>query len=1036
MKKCPSCGQILSEKISLCPACGGHPAEGLKYIDDYKILDIIHEGYSSLVAKAVKDDESAPVTIRLFTDASGVDDTVAQRLLDELEALKKLPPDHFVAHYAVKKSNDGHWYRVSEWVEAEDWGSIFMSGRFHDQRSLVKLFYNIASALDLLHKYDHFMPYLVLEDILIPAGGKDDLNVKINYKLSRFLNARATHHGPMLEKLLECHPDIIHKRAIDFRSSIWSLGKVFLEIMTQDPDLKEFSLKAAESRGIEPELAVLIKVMLADDPDLRPQTMGKIVFALARILDRLPYSDARPLVQRKKHRIINDLKWMKKVIFLLIFIIIAMIAAAGVSWIYLKSETRQAETVLSEFVESHAGSVAFVLVEYRLSEQGRVIFRNKVEGTAFLVDKAGYLITNRHVACPWLDDGSLFKAYDHYSQYTKNITFDFRMFLWFEGARAFNRLPAFQDSPELNDLYDLSSAYSTGGPGNLRIAGVPRTLAGPSEMIRSPFLNDFAVLKIDNPPPGLRPLPLETRLKAEDIKRLSPVVILGFPLGNQTQYDRINTSITRGHVRRTSRDIIQVDSSIYKGNSGGPAVSSNGRVIGIASGVVTDQNSGNFTGSTPLSDFGLILPISRPAKFIDLIKAGQPQWDGVLDFSLPSKLEEITNLALENEFKKAEELSETMLKTSNDPILLFASAMLKFCTTDFDQSASYFKRLCSMEPENHTSRLMLYIMAWLSGKDQPDALTRNLFDMDWYDADEYLGYLARVLKDKKRMEKGLIDYENLSEKSWRLFMEGLISEKANEVDHAREVFEQSILTSDINDWVYFLSFSRLNRIRENSGKGGKEKKARQKDMDAFIQRAKEYRKEAAGIKETIAALIDQFESGTPSHEENVEILEKLMALSPENLTLLGKAAFYHAGKGNRREVVDLVERYFDWSSRETGLGLSLGLLKGEILALAGERQAAVEYLNSFYKSIRDPFYRAVIKHLLENTGEDLLTRLAEKKPEKLVTLHTALGLWAEGEKHPERAAHHYREALGTYLDNWNEYSLSLGRLAELRKARN
>ncbi len=838
----------------------------------------------------------------------------------------------------------------------------------------------------------------------------------------------------MLEKLLESHPDIIHKRAIDFRSGIWSLGKVFLEIMTADPNLKEFSLKAVEARGIDPELAVLIKVMLAEDPYLRPQTMEKIVFALARILDRLPYSDATPPVQ-KKHRVINDLKWMKNVIFLLLILIVLMIAVSGISWVYLKSETRQAETALAEFVESHAGSVAFVMVEYRLSEQGRVIFRNKVEGTAFLVDNEGYLITNRHVACPWLDDASLFKAYNQYTQYTKNVTFDYRIFLWFEGARAFNRLPAFQDSPDLNDLYDLSSAYSTGGTGNLRIAGVPRSLISPSEMIQSPFINDFAVLEIDNPPAGLKPLPLETHIKAENIKRLFLVVILGFPLGHQTHYERINTSITRGHVRRTSRDIIQVDSFIYKGNSGGPAVSSDGRVIGIASGVVVDRNSGNFTGSTPLSGFGLILPISRPAKFIDLIKKGQPQWDGVLDFSLPSKLEEITNLALENKFKNAEDLSETMLKTSNDPVLLFTSAMLKFCTENFDQSNLFFRKLCSMEPENNTSRLMLYIMPWISGRDQPDALTRNLFNMDWYDADEYLGYLARVLKDKKRIENAVLDYENPSKKSWRLFIEGLISEKANDPAHALEMFERSILTSDINDWVYFLSFSRLNRIREDSGKGRKDKEAHQKE-EAFIQRANNYRKEAAGIKETIAALIDQFESGAPSHEENVDILEKLMALSPENLTLLGKVAFYHAGKKNRREVVDLVDRYFGRSSRETGLSLSLGLLKGEILALAGERQAAVEYLNTFYKSIHDPFYRAIIRHILEDTGEDLLIRLAEKKPEKLVTLHTALGLWAEGRENPEKAAHHYREALSTYLDTWNEYSLSLERLTELRKARN
>nr|NJM04855.1 hypothetical protein [Desulfobacula sp.] len=250
------------------------------------------------------------------------------------------------------------------------------------------------------------------------------------------------------------------------------------------------------------------------------------------------------------------------------------------------------------------------------------------------------------------------------------------------------------------------------------------------------------------------------------------------------------------------------------------------------------------------------------------------------------------------------------------------------------------------------------------------------------------------------------------------------------------MFEQSILTSDINDWVYFLSFSRLNRVREASGGGRKNKQADQKDAEAFIQRAKDYREEAGKVKETVSKLVESFESGTLGHEKNTEILEELMDIAPENLIMIGKAAFYHAGKGEPKKVVALADRYFSLPSRETGLSLSLGLLKGESLALAGEKAAAEEYLNGFYKSIRDPFYRAVIKHLLENTSEDLLIRLAEKKPEKLVTLHTALGLWAEAENHPERAAHHYREALGTYLDTWNEYSLALERLTELRKARN
>lgn len=330
---------------------------------------------------------------------------------------------------------------------------------------------------------------------------------------------------------------------------------------------------------------------------------------------------------------------------------------------------------------------------------------------------------------------------------------------------------------------------------------------------------------------------------------------------------------------------------------------------------------------------------------------------------------------------------------------------------------------------------MLYIMDWISGKDQTDELTRNLFEMTWYDADEFLGYLAHVLKGKKRMEKDLVEYENLAEKSWRLFIEGLISEKTNDHFHARKMFELSILTSDIDDWVYFLSFSRLNRIEEAVGKDLKDKKTHQEDVKSFIQKAANHRKEAAGFKETISTMIEKFESGKLSYEENSEIYGKMMDLAPENLTMLGKAAFYHAENGGWKKAVEMIDRYFSRSPRETGLGLSLGLLKGEILAVMEKKNASTEYLKAFSENIHDPFYRAIIKHVLENTDETFLIRLAGKKPEKLITLHTALGLWAEGQQNPEKASHHYREALGTYLENWNEYSLSLGRLTQLRKPR-
>ncbi|WP_299980987.1 trypsin-like peptidase domain-containing protein [Desulfobacula sp.] len=1036
MKQCKSCGQILSQKITMCPACGSHIVGGIKYIDDYRILAIIHEGRSSLVCKAVKSQDEKPVSIRLFTETSGVDTRIAHRLMAELKELNKLPSEHFVQHYAIKKSSKGLWYRVSEWVDASDWGSIFMSDLLNDQRRVVTLFHNIASVLDMLHKADHFMPYLILDDILIPKEKAKNLHIKINYKLSRFLNARATHHGPMLQKLLECHPDIINQRAIDFKSGIWSLGKIFIELLTADHNLKDFSSKVDELKGLDPELAVLIKIMLSDDPDLRPQTMGKVVSALSRILDRLPYSDRKPSSYIKKTGLLKELRWFKKVVVLLIFIIMGIIAFGAISWLYVNFDKNKKEVVLSNFVESYASSVAFLLVEYWLSDTQQIIYKNKVEGTAFLVDSNGYLLTNRHVACPWLDDISLFQVYNRYAIFKKTFNFDYRMFLWFEGEKAFNRLPALRNSRELSDSYYLSSAYSTGGEGNLRIAGVPRSSVKTGEIIKSPFKNDFAVLKIDALPSSLKPLPLETTIASDDIQRLSPVVILGFPLGNRTQDDHINTSITRGHVRRTSREIIQVDSSIYKGNSGGPAINDKGRVIGIASGVVTDQISEYFKVTTPLSDFGLILPISRPAKFIESIKTGQPHWDGVLDFSLNSKLEQITSLAVENKFKEAADLCETMLKTSKDPVLLFSAGMLNYCTGNLDKSRHFFKTISLIEQENTTSRLMLYIIDWIKTREKTNGLTKSFFTMDWYEGDEFLGYLAKVLKNKKRMSPGFIEYENRDEKSWRLFIEGLISEKNNELDTARKMFKQSILSAGINNWVYFLSFSRLNRIQEEHAAYLEDKQPHKKDVEAFRQKAREYRKQAVGHRATMAALINEFESDKLSHEKKIQRYIKLLELAPENRTIVGRIAFYHATNSEWQKAIDFIDAYFKQPTRESALSLSLGLLKGEMLNIMGRRSESMEHLTKFSNEIHNPWYSIISKHLVSKIKESKLIKLSGKKPEKLITLHTALGLWAEGDQNREKASHHYREALSSYLDDWNEYDLALGRIMHFRQSLN
>jgi len=170
MKLCPSCDQPVAEEITTCPSCGSEIGEGRTFIDDYRIVDVLHEGHSSFLCRAIRERTNEHVMIRLFSAESGVNEEVAARLQRELESLKKLPEKGFVRHHAIRRSGDGLWYRISEWVDTESWGSLLASGSLQDQKVAIDLFYQMAKTLSVLHQEGYFIPHLILDDIMLVKG--------------------------------------------------------------------------------------------------------------------------------------------------------------------------------------------------------------------------------------------------------------------------------------------------------------------------------------------------------------------------------------------------------------------------------------------------------------------------------------------------------------------------------------------------------------------------------------------------------------------------------------------------------------------------------------------------------------------------------------------------------------------------------------------------------------------------------------------------------------------------------------------------
>ncbi|MET9606483.1 trypsin-like peptidase domain-containing protein [Streptomyces sp. NPDC006512] len=141
---------------------------------------------------------------------------------------------------------------------------------------------------------------------------------------------------------------------------------------------------------------------------------------------------------------------------------------------------------------------------------------------------------------------------------------------------------------------------------------------------------DVAVLKLKNPPAGLKPLALGD---SDKVAVGDATIAIGAPFG-------LSNTVTTGIVSAKNRPVasgdgsgsknsymsaLQTDASINPGNSGGPLLDSRGAVIGINSAIQSAGNGGFGGGQAGSIGLGFAIPINQ-AKIVaqSLIKTGKP----------------------------------------------------------------------------------------------------------------------------------------------------------------------------------------------------------------------------------------------------------------------------------------------------------------------------------------------------------------------------------------------------------------------------
>ncbi len=152
--------------------------------------------------------------------------------------------------------------------------------------------------------------------------------------------------------------------------------------------------------------------------------------------------------------------------------------------------------------------------------------------------------------------------------------------------------------------------------------------------------SDLAVLKVDPDDHDLEPLELGT---AKGLKVGDPVVAIGNPYG-------LDRTLTTGVVSALARkidglngfkitNVIQTDAAINKGNSGGPLLDSQGKVIGVNSQIQT-ENGGNV-------GIGFAVPVDKVQQVLPILQKGEQvkvAFLGVRTMPIDRKLAKVVKL--------------------------------------------------------------------------------------------------------------------------------------------------------------------------------------------------------------------------------------------------------------------------------------------------------------------------------------------------------------------------------------------------------
>ena len=250
------------------------------------------------------------VAIKMLLKCYSKDRRFINRFIDEAKLVANLVHENIVQIYQLDKFND-EYYFVLEYVDGITLYDFIEFHRISKSKLPVKLALfiaaNVARALAYAHsRYGHDgKPLNIIHcdvcshNILLNSEGV--------VKLTDFGVAKAVtvkERSSISGKLPFMSPEQVNKKKLDFRSDIYSLGVVLFYSLSGGKTCRHLNVSPLEimqqaksnyidwdllPQGLHSDLIVILKKMLATDPDKRYRSAAKVAKKLEQFLARTGY---------------------------------------------------------------------------------------------------------------------------------------------------------------------------------------------------------------------------------------------------------------------------------------------------------------------------------------------------------------------------------------------------------------------------------------------------------------------------------------------------------------------------------------------------------------------------------------------------------------------------------------------------------------------------------------------------------------------------------------------------------------------------